>query len=392
MPHEGSNQDWLRNNALNILDAVVDAILTIDDQGIIQFVNSATLTLFHYREDELLGKPVSLLMPEPYKSQHQQFVDNFLTSGEAKIIGIGRELTAVTREGDVFPIYLAVSEIKTGARSYFAGIVRDLTDQKENQAALLEQRERLARVGRLSTMGEMTASIAHEINQPLTAIAAYSQACMKLLEKDDFDISRVMDGLRKLNEQSLRAGAVIERIQRFVRQEGSEKKLIDINELVRDLVHLAAADARLHSVDLHFELQEELPVIYCDPVQIQQVALNLIRNAIDAMLEVNCAYGAEVVVRTQLCADGVEVAVTDLGTGVTEENEPLVFSPFHTTKAEGMGMGLSICRSIVRQHGGELRFVNNADQGDVAHGCTFYFRLPVEDLTDTDVPDAAPLE
>ena len=379
MSHDQTPQTWLRDNALNILDSVVDAILAIDDQGVIQYVNTATERLFQYNAQELIGHPLTMLMPEPYKSQHPQFVENFLSSRSAKIIGIGRELAAITRDGHEFPIYLAVNEIKTGERSYFTGIVRDLTEQKQNQEALLEQRERLARVGRLSTMGEMTASIAHEINQPLTAISAYSTACMKLLEKDDRDVSRVLDGLRKLNEQSLRAGAVIERIQRFVRHEGSEKKLIDLNELMRDLVHLAAADARLHSVDLHFELEHDLPRIYVDPVQIQQVALNLIRNAIDAMMEVNCAYGADVIVRTQLCDEGVEVAVIDMGTGVTEDNEALVFSPFHTTKAEGMGMGLSICRSIVRHHGGDLSFVNNAGRGEAKHGCTFYFRLPIEE-------------
>lgn len=380
---------WLHENALNVLDAVVDAIITINAGGVIQSVNKATEKLFEYGPGELIGQQVSVLMPEPYRSQHQQFVDRFLASREAKIIGIGRELTAVTKRGHEFPIYLAVSEIQSDNQSYFAGIVRDLTAQKRDQETMLEQRERLARVGRLSTMGEMTASIAHEINQPLTAIAAYSQACIKLLERDDCDIQRVKDGLQKLNAQSLRAGAVIERIQRFVRHEGSEKQLVDMNELMADLVHLAAADARLHSVDLKFELQEGIPLIYCDPVQIQQVALNLIRNAIDAMLDVDRRYGTEVILRTRLRGEGdeplvgslvdpsakstehVEVAVIDLGTGVSEENENMVFSPFHTTKAEGMGMGLSICRSIIRQHGGELSFYNNKD-----HGCTFYFRLP----------------
>jgi len=365
------DKQWLRDNALNVLDSVVDAIVTIDDQGIIQFVNRATQRLFHYDSDELVGQPLSVLMPEPYRSQHQHFVDRYLHSGDAKIIGLGRELSALTKEGVEFPIYLAVNEIKTEGRSYFAGIVRDLSAQKRDQRALLEQRERLARVGRLSTMGEMTASIAHEINQPLTAIAAYSQACIRLLEKDDRDIPRVMDGLRKLNAQSLRAGAVIERIQRFVRQEGSEKSLVDMNHLLRDLVPLAEADARLHSVELKFELQDDLPAVYCDPVQIQQVALNLIRNAIDAMLEVECRFGSEIVLRTCLRGRDVEVAVVDLGTGVSEDNQAMVFSPFHTTKADGMGMGLSICRSIIRHHGGDLNFENNE-----GHGCVFYFRLP----------------
>lgn len=379
----GGDQQWLRDNALHVLDSMVDAIITIDDKGTIQSANHATETLFGYTIDELVGHPLTLLMPEPYRSGHQAYVENFLRTGHAQIIGIGRELLAITKAGTTFPIYLAVNEIKTEGRSYFAGIIRDLSAQKADQEALLEQRERLARVGRLSTMGEMTASIAHEINQPLTAISAYAQACVKLLEKEGPDgatssahLARVKDGLRKLNEQSLRAGAIIERIQRFVRHEGSEKRLIDLNELMRDLVHLAEADARLHSVELKFELQADMPLAYCDPVQIQQVALNLIRNAIDAMLEVECAYGSEVVVHTRTCGgEDVEVSVVDRGTGVSEENQPMVFSPFHTTKAEGMGMGLSICRSIMREHGGDLKFTNNED-----HGCTFYFRLPSGDI------------
>lgn len=367
-----TKQQWLRDNALNVLDSVVDAIITIDSQGVIQSVNASTLKLFGYSGSELVGQSITMLMPEPHRSEHQHYIDHFLASRQAKVIGIGRELTATRRDGHVFPIYLAVNEIKTAEGSYFAGIIRDLTAQKADQQALLEQRERLARVGRLSTMGEMTASIAHEINQPLTAIAAYAQACMKLLEKDDPDLSRVHDGLRKLNAQSLRAGAVIERIQRFVRHEDSEKVLVDLNDLMRDLVHLAAADARLHSVELNFDLQPNLPAVYCDPVQIQQVALNLIRNGIDAMLEVDCAYGREIVLSTRIIGENAEVAVKDCGTGVSEENRPMVFSPFHTTKPEGMGMGLSICRSIMRDHGGDLNFVNNEDR----HGCTFCFRLP----------------
>ncbi|XOV83293.1 MAG: sensor histidine kinase [bacterium] len=366
------NQQWLRDNALNVLDSVVDAIITINADGIIQSVNASTVTLFGYDSAALVGQPVTILMPDPHKDKHQTYIERFLDTRKAQIIGIGRELTAVTRDGRIFPIYLAVNEIKTDQGSYFAGIIRDLTEPKANQQALLEQRERLARVGRLSTMGEMTASIAHEINQPLTAIAAYAQACMKLLEKEEPDLARVADGLQKLNTQSLRAGAVIERIQRFVRHEGSQKELVDLNALMRDLLHLAAADARLHSVELIFELQPDLPALYCDPVQIQQVALNLIRNAIDAMLEIDCCYGRDVVVSTGMVGSQAQVAVKDLGTGVNEENQPMLFSPFHTTKAEGMGMGLSICRSIMLEHGGDLSFVNNEE----GHGATFYFRLP----------------
>ncbi len=366
-------QQWLRDNALTVLDSAVDAIITIDAKGIIQSVNRATLTMFGYAKQELVGQPLAMLMPEPYRSQHDGFVERYLETGKAGIIGIGRELIAQAKDGRVFPIYLAISDIAEDGQRHFAGIVRDISDQKAAQAALLEQQERLAHVGRLSTMGEMTASIAHEINQPLTAIAMYAQASLKLLERDDFDKEKLITAIDKLNEQSLRAGAVIERIQRFVRNESGQKELANLHTLIRDVEHLAAADARLHGIDLEFDLDPDLPDVFCDPIQIQQVALNLLRNAVDAMDEVGCQHGNTVKVGSASISDDlVEVTVMDAGTGVAKDQESLVFSAFHTTKASGMGMGLSICRSIIEEHGGSLDFANND-----THGCTFYFQLPI---------------
>ena len=368
-----TDQQWLRDNALTVLDSAVDAIITIDARGIIQSVNRATLAMFGFAKQELVGEPLSMLMPEPYRSQHDGFVERYLETGKAGIIGIGRELIAQAKDGRVFPIYLAISDIAEDGQRHFAGIVRDISDQKAAQAALLEQQERLAHVGRLSTMGEMTASIAHEINQPLTAIAMYAQASLKLLERDDFDKEKLITAIDKLNEQSLRAGAVIERIQRFVRNESGQKELANLNTLIRDVEHLAAADARLHGIDLEFDLDPDLPDVFCDPIQIQQVALNLLRNAVDAMDEVGCQHGNTVKVGSgSISNDLVEVTVMDAGTGVAKDQESLVFSAFHTTKASGMGMGLSICRSIIEEHGGKLDFENND-----THGCTFYFQLPI---------------
>ena len=374
-------QQWSPADALTVLDTAVDSIITIDSQGIIQFVNRATLALFGYAESELIGQPIALLMPEPYRSRHQAFVDHYLNTGDAQIIGIGRELTAVSKHGREFPIYLAISEISTNEHRFFAGIIRDLSEQKEAQSALLEQRDRLAHVGRLSTMGEMTASIAHEINQPLTAIAMYAQASMKMLEQENFDREKLLNALDKLTKQSLRAGAVIERIQRFVRNEGGSREGCNLNPLLVDLRELTAGDAGLHSVTLKLDLDPDLPNVFCDPIQVQQVALNLIRNAIDAMSEIDCKNGNEVTIASALVNEGgdqrardayVEVTVTDGGPGVAKDQEDLVFSAFHTTKKDGMGMGLSICRSIIEAHGGTLDFRNNPD-----YGCTFYFRIPI---------------
>ncbi|MEM1432733.1 MAG: PAS domain S-box protein [Pseudomonadota bacterium] len=374
----GEPEAWLANNALAILDAAVDPVITIDSKGLIQSVNRATEGVFGYAPAELMGQPLSLLMPEPYKTRHQGFIDKYLTTNEARIIGVGRELPAQRKDGTLFPMSLAISEIRDESGRHFAGIIRDLTDQKAAEANALEQRERLARISRLSTMGEMTASIAHEINQPLTAIAMYAQACMRLLDQKEPDRRKLGSALSKLNAQALRAGSVIERIQRFVRNESSEKSLVQLNELVKDLEHLAAGDARLNGILLLFDLDPALPPAFCDAVQIQQVTLNLIRNAIDAMVEVDCCYGNEVWIRTrQPQPDWIEVAVIDRGVGVSDEFEQRLFSAFHTTKADGMGMGLSICRSILESHNGLLTFERNPDQG-----CTFYFRLPTGAITD----------
>ncbi len=355
-----------------ILDTAVDAIIIIDSTGIVETFNQAASRMFGYEPDAVIGRSVTMLMAEPHRSAHDGYMNHYLATGEKRIIDIGRELEAQTASGEVFPIYLAVSEISEGGRRRFTGIIRDLSEQQASRQALAEQREKLAHVGRLSTMGEMTASIAHEINQPLTAISMYAQAGMKLLERGGTP-EKLKDALEKLNVQALRAGAVIERIQRFAKAEEGTRELVAINELVVDLLKLAESDARLHDIELVLELADGLPELYADPIQLQQVALNLIRNAIDAMNEIGCRHGRTIRITSRLLdRDEVEVSVRDQGPGVAEDQVDLLFTPFHTTKREGMGMGLSICRSIIRDHGGELNYVNNDDVG-----ATFYFRLPV---------------
>ncbi len=367
-----TSESLMQAEAEAILDTTVDAIIIIDERGLIENFNQAATRLFGYQPHEVIGKSVNILMPEPDHSQHDQYMHNYLESGDAKIIGIGRELEAVDRNGVRIPVYLAVSEVKTDGDRRFTGIIRDLSEQRATRQALAEQREKLAHVSRLSTMGEMTASIAHEINQPLTAIAMYAQAGMKLIDRGEPDLNRIREALDKLNTQSLRAGAVIERIQRFARAQETHREILDMNDLLEDLVKLAESDARLHDMELVLHLAPDLPDLFGDPIQIQQVALNLIRNAIDAMMEIDCVHGRRIQISTELAdSDHVRVSVADLGAGVAETQMLLVFTPFHTTKKEGMGMGLSICRSIIAEHGGELSFHNNEGPG-----ATFFFTLP----------------
>ncbi len=355
-----------------ILDTAVDGIIIIDERGTIETFNQAAMELFGYTPEEVIGKSINRLMTTGDAEHHDRYLADYLKTGKASIIGVGRELTALRSDGGRVPIYLAVSDIRLPGRRRFAGIVRNLTEQHEAREALASQREKLAHVGRLSTMGEMTASIAHEINQPLTAISMYAQASLKLLERGG-DLERIRDALEKLNTQSLRAGAVIERIQRFARPQDSSKELVALNELVTDLLKLAESDARMHDIELDLDLADDLPLVYADPVQIQQVILNLIRNGIDAMNEIGCRNGRRIQVTTSAGAGEVTLSVSDLGHGVADDQSDVLFTPFHTTKKEGMGMGLSICRSIVSDHGGELRYANNSGPG-----ACFYFTVPTE--------------
>lgn len=355
-----------------ILDTAVDGIVIIDERGTIQTFNQAASDLFGYSSDEVVGQSVNMLMTATDAHHHDGYLQKYLATGRASIIGIGRELVALTANGERVPIYLAVSDIQLDGRRRFAGIIRNLTEQHAAREALASQREKLAHVGRLSTMGEMTASIAHEINQPLTAISMYAQACIKLLDRDG-TTDKVKEALEKLNTQSLRAGAVIERIQRFARAQESSKELVDVNELVADLLKLAESDARMHNIELELELASGLPPVFADPVQIQQVILNLIRNGIDAMNEIGCRNGRTILIESRMAGGNVELLVSDQGPGVADNQSDLLFTPFHTTKKEGMGMGLSICRSIISEHGGELRFRNNT-----GNGACFYFSLPID--------------
>ncbi len=360
-----------------ILDTAVDAIAVIDQNGIINSFNQAAVEMFGYLTEEIIGQPVTILMPEPYRSRHEMFVSRYLATNDKKIIGIGREMEAIDKAGKQFPIYLAVSEIRLQGQRRFTGTIRNLTEQYAARQTLAEQRARIAHVDRLSSMGEMTASIAHEINQPLTAISLYAQAGIKLIERGNAErgnteLDKLHSALEKLSTQSLRAGAVIERIQRFARAQELQREVMDVNQLVIDLIKLAESDARLHDIELVLDLGEALPNRLVDPIQIQQIALNLIRNAIDAMNEIHCVNGRRIVIRTTLePRDLVAVSVSDQGPGVAEEQADLIFTPFYTTKKDGMGMGLAICRSIIAEHGGTLDFYNNNDVGS-----TFVFKLP----------------
>ena len=239
-----------------------------------------------------------------------------------------------------------------------------------------ETRERLAHVARLSTLGEMATGIAHEINQPLAAVAAYAQACGRMIRSRMTNDVELLDTLDRISHEALRAGAIINKLKDLVRRRDSHQVACDLNTLVGDVAGLAVLDAQLKRIDLRLSLAEELPFVVVDPIQIQQVVLNLVRNGIDAM---DRSSGDRILLlRTSLVREeGVCCSVVDQGVGLDAEQEAGLFTAFHTTKESGMGMGLSISRTIVRAHGGRVWFTRNPDCG-----LTFHFSLPVEEDDD----------
>jgi C4-dicarboxylate-specific signal transduction histidine kinase len=235
-----------------------------------------------------------------------------------------------------------------------------------------ETRQRLTHLTRVSTMGEMASSIAHEVNQPLTAIATYAQACRRMVENGEAGFPEVQHVLTRISEEALRAGGIIHRLKDMVRRQESRWTECDVNALIRDVEQLALMDARLQNVSLIFQLAPDLPPVLADGIQLQQVVLNLIRNGIDAVDGIGNGLG-EVVVRTEIDEGRrIRVAVRDNGCGLSPGAVENLFQPFYTTKKEGMGMGLSISRSIISAHRGRIAFASDEDQGT-----TFFFTLPI---------------
>ena len=482
-----------------LLAAAVNAIVIIDGKGIIEFCNPATEKLFGYGEGGLNGKSINLLMPAPDRDAHDRYIQHYLDTGEARIIGIGRESVAQRKDGSLFPIDLSVGRV-IGDEPRFVGIIRDISAQKKAEAALIrerdrsrsylevagvmllvldkggfidlinrrgceilgrqekdllgepwidgfipedqrsevrkvfkhviehgfegyetveglvlthtggtrliagqnralrdkngeiigtlssgtditdqrhadieaeETRQRLAQVSRVTLLGEMAAGLAHEINQPLTAISTFAQGCERMLEASNSKKSDLRNALKQISVQAQRAGKVINRMRNFVRHKDSERHEVDLKELIHDLHVLVEMDARRHNINLVYELPAELPLVMADPVQIQQVVLNLVRNAVDACGECEDRQHTIIIRCLSPNPETVRVEVSDSATGVPEDMADNLFTQFVTSKKDGIGLGLSISHTIIGAHGGTLSFRNNDDAGAL-----FFFDLP----------------
>lgn len=338
----------------SILETVPDAMIVIDEQARIQSFSATAVRQFGYEPDEVLGQNINILMPAPYREQHDGYIQRYLSTGERRIIGIGRVVVGQRKDGSTFPMELAVGEMHSGGGRYFTGFIRDLTERQKTETRLQELQSELVHMSRFTALGEMASTLAHEINQPLTAIANYLKGCRRILQRMEGDqVSLLRDGVNLAAEQALRAGQVIRHLREFVARGESEHHIEALPKLIEEASALALVGAKEKGVRVAFQFDPGAPLVLADRIQIQQVLLNLIRNAIEAMQD---APRRELVITTSAwrAEEIVSISVSDTGTGLAPEVAEQLFQPFITTKAHGMGVGLSICRTIVESHGGKI--------------------------------------
>lgn len=352
----------------SILDTVPEAMIVIDTKGIMRSFSATAARLFGWSAAEAIGRNVSMLMPPPYRTEHDGYLDRYSQTGERRIIGIGRIVVGQRKDGSTFPMELAVGEANIGSERFFTGFIRDLTERRVQERRVQELQSELVHVSRLTAMGEMASSLAHELNQPLSAITNYVRGAKTLLKQTDPDRSRIADALDRTAEQALRAGEIITRLREFVAKGETQSALENPGTLLEEAAALALFGARDLGIHVTLRAEPDMPTILVDKIQIQQVALNLIRNAIEAVANQD---RRDLTITVRRDGDAALFEISDTGHGIGEEIRSRLFQPFVSTKSDGMGVGLSICRTIVEAHGGRI-WAEPVPEG----GTRFQFTLP----------------
>ncbi len=354
----------------SILDTVPDAMVVIDERGLIRDFSSAAERLFGWSAAEIAGRNVSLLMPEPYRSAHDGYLERYYETGEKRIIGRGRLVVGQREDGSTFPLDLAVGEMQAGGQRYFTGFIRDLTERQQAEARLQELQNELVHVSRLTALGEMASALAHEINQPLSAIANYLKGSRVLLSRSEVPHEKVADAVERAAAEALRAGDIIRRLREFVARGETDRSLESLPKLVEEASELALIGAKERGIRVQYDFSPAVDRVLVDKVQVQQVVLNLVRNAVDAMSD-SASPVRDLTVAIQFADGMARITVSDTGPGIDADVAGQLFQPFITTKPTGMGVGLSISRTIIEAHGGRI-WAESAKEG----GAVFGFTLP----------------
>ena len=370
----GTSESEVRLRA--ILHTAVDAIVTIEASGVIESVNPAAERMFGYTRGEMIGRNVSMLMPAPWREEHDRHIARYLRTGEARIIGIGREMEAQRKDGSVFPVDLAVSEVRLPGRRLFTGIIRDLTERREMEERARLRLEGAAHTARLLELGEMCSGIVHEVNQPLAAIVSFADGCLRMVRSGRAEPALIEDTLGRVAEQGIRAGEILSRLRGLVRKEETRRGIFGLGEMIEEVLPLVDHERRRRGVRVEVEREPGLPAVSADRVHVEQILLNLLRNAFHAVegaeeRRVRVTGATPGRGRGAHTSASVCLVVEDSGPGIAPEQRERVFEPFYTTRPNGLGVGLAISRSLAERYGGRLRAEAN-DGG----GARFVLELP----------------
>ncbi|MBJ6128467.1 PAS domain S-box protein [Microvirga splendida] len=364
-----SQDDLLRQTAhlQSILATVPDAMVVSDEKGIITSFSAAAVRMFSYRPEEIIGTSVKFLMPVPYRDSHEGFMHRYRQTGERRITESGRVAVAQRKDGSTFPMEVHLGEMESGGQRFFTAFIRDLTDRQYTEKRMQELQTELAYMSRLTAMGEMGSTLAHEVNQPLTAITGYLKGCGMILDRMDGEqVPMLRHGIEGAVEEAQRAGEVIRQLRAFVARGETDQDVEDLRKLIEEASALALAGAKDKGIKVDFDLPHESPKVLVSRVQIQQVLLNLVRNAMEAMQNV---YERNLTIKAEVEDEGaiIRVSVVDTGSGIAPAVQERLFSPFTTTKKTGMGVGLSICRTIIEAHGGKIWAESTRGEGTAFH-------------------------
>jgi PAS domain S-box-containing protein len=345
-----------------LVEAAPSAMLLVDPEGVIVLVNARAETMFGYTREELVGRHIEDLVPEGVRAAHDAYRRAYRKEWQPRAMGTGRELFVRRKDGTELPVEVGLNPMETSGRKFVLASVVDVTERKESELAAARQRDEMAHLSRVAMLGELSGSLAHELNQPLSAILSNAQAAQRFLARDVPELDRVKEILADIVKSDKRAGAVITRLRSLLKKEEAQHQPVDMNEVIDDVLALMRSDFLSRRVSVHAELTPNLPAVSGDRVQLQQVLLNLLINGCDAMA--GSKMQQSILIRSEsVLARSVRVSVTDRGTGIAPEDLERIFEPFVTTKPHGMGLGLAVCNSIIKAHDGRLWARNNPDGG-----------------------------